>query len=712
MKKHNKHFKAFILFLFTAVCVGDELAEEELINIYGSEDLISIATGYKQPVSKAPAVATVIDAESIKNMGATDLDDVLEAVPGLHVSRNYQGYAPIYTFRGIYSLFNPQVLLLINGIPQTNLFTGGRNFVWGGMAVEAIERIEIIRGPGSAIYGADAFAGVINVMTKDGSAINGLEAGMRYGTFDTREAFVSYGRSWDDSSLGIVAEFQKSDGQDEVVEEDLQTFLDFVTGTDASLAPGSVSVSKENIDLRVDYRIGDLVLRAGYQGRKDIGTGAGVAQALDPFSRYSSDRVSFDVGYSIEDLVFRHLSLDLSLSYLDVSQEVDRNTLLFPPGSTGPFLDDAQNPLFGVFPNGVVGNPEVFERHTRANATFHYEAIANHDLSLGVGYYYGDLYKVEEQKNYCTDIASCAFILPRGGVVDVSDTPFVFLKEGDRKNYYIFIQDIFNIANDWELTAGLRYDSYSEFGSTVNPRVALVWSTTNRLTTKLLYGEAFRAPSFQETKTINNPATLGNPDLDPETLRSVELAFDYKPVYDLKTTFNIFYYEWDDIIQFVPDPNRGTATAQNSGKQTGYGFETEVKWQVDNNIEILGNYSWQKSTNETTNQDVANAPGQQFYLQGNWSFKKNYNFNVQVNWVMDREREQFDLRNDIDDYILVDMALRRKNVWENVELALLVKNLFAEDAREPSPNGVPRPSIPHDLPLSDRTILGEIRIHF
>ena len=79
---------------------------------------------------------------------------------------------------------------------------------------------------------------------------------------------------------------------------------------------------------------------------------------------------------------------------------------------------------------------------------------------------------------------------------------------------------------------------------------------------------------------------------------------------------------------------------------------------------------------------------------------------------MDREREQFDLRNDIDDYILVDMALRRKNVWENVELALLVKNLFAEDAREPSPNGVPRPSIPHDLPLSDRTILGEIRIHF
>src|SRR5690606_3152450 len=159
MKTVNKNLGVYLVFWILPLLTNahaDDLVETELLDIYGSEEFISIATGYKQPVSKAPAVASVIDANQIKKMGAVDIDGVLEMVPGLHVSYSHQGYNPIYTFRGIYSNFNPQVLLLIDGVPQTNLFTGGKNFVWGGMPVEAIERIEIIRGPGSAIYGADS----------------------------------------------------------------------------------------------------------------------------------------------------------------------------------------------------------------------------------------------------------------------------------------------------------------------------------------------------------------------------------------------------------------------------------------------------------------------------------------------------------------------------------------------------------------------------
>src|SRR5690606_5416916 len=96
-----------------------ESVEDELLGVYGSEELISIATGYKQPISKAPAVASIITAEEIQRVGATDIDEVLELIPGLHVAKNYQGYYPIYTVRGIYSTFNPQMLILINGIPQT-----------------------------------------------------------------------------------------------------------------------------------------------------------------------------------------------------------------------------------------------------------------------------------------------------------------------------------------------------------------------------------------------------------------------------------------------------------------------------------------------------------------------------------------------------------------------------------------------------------------
>ena len=121
-------------------------SEEEaaLLELFGDEELISVATGMEQPIAKAPAVASVITARDIKEIGARDIDDVLETVPGLHVSRDVIANNPIYTFRGIYSGENPQVLVLINGISINNLFLGNRNNVWGGMPVEAISRLSLI----------------------------------------------------------------------------------------------------------------------------------------------------------------------------------------------------------------------------------------------------------------------------------------------------------------------------------------------------------------------------------------------------------------------------------------------------------------------------------------------------------------------------------------------------------------------------------------
>ena len=696
--------------LFTATAhSADKLVEEELLGIYGSEELISIATGYKQPVSKAPVVASVIDAEEIARRGATYLSEALASVPGLHVATSHLNYNPIYTFRGIYSNYNPQVLLLINGTPQTNLFTGGRNLVWGEMPVLAIERIEIIRGPGSAIYGADAFAGVINVITRSGQTMEGLQMGTRYGSHSTQDAFLTYGHQWDNSDFAFILETHKTDGHRETITADAQSWLDSLTGTQASLAPGPVSMSRENIDMRLEYRLAALELRLGYQGRRDLGVGAGISEALDPTNRWKSDRFQVDVGYTIDNIA-DDLSVKLSANYLDVSQEVQRDAMIFPPGSTGPFLNSEGEPLLGFFPSGVIGNPEVYERHTRLNAIFHFTGFNKHDLSWGVGYYHGDLYKVKEEKNYCTNQQSCAYLSAIGGVVDVSDTPYVFLREGARENYYLYLQDIVNLANDWELTASVRYDHYSDFGETINPRLALVWSTSNRLTTKLLYGEAFRAPAFSETRNINNPAALGNPGLDPETLSSFELVFDYKPFYELNTIFNTFYYEWDDIIQFVPGPEGNTA--RNAGQQTGYGFELETRWSPSRRFSVSANYAWQKSTNKRTDRDAANAPQRQFYIQSNWNFSPDYHLNLQANWVMDRAREVGDQRKAIDDYVLVDITLRRSHLWRGLDVALMVKNVFDEDAREPSLKGAPTALIPNDLPLAGRRIMGEISYRF
>lgn len=681
--------------------------EEALLQIYGDEEMISIATGGRRPVATAPAVATVITAEDIKTMGATDLDEVLETVPGLHVARSPIGYNPIYTFRGIFSDFNAQVLVLINGIPITNLFFGNRSQAWGGMPVEAIARIEVIRGPGSALYGADAFAGVINIITKTKQDIEGTELGVRAGSFNTWDAWALHGGTWGGFDVAAILEYHDTGGQREIIEADAQTVFDNFFGTSASLAPGPVNLQRENFDARLDIARGDWRLRAGLQRRRNGGSGVGLAQALDPNSRFASDRWNVDLTYHNPEFA-EYWDVTAQLSYFDTSQEVERNLVLFPPGTRLPIGSDGNvnpvNPAGLVsFPDGFIGNPEVFERHARFNVSAFYTGFERHLLRAGAGFNYGNLYKVRETKNFGPSVIDGTVSPIDGTLTDVSDTPFVFLRERDRKNYYLFLQDEWRFANDWELTAGVRYDYYSDFGDTINPRFALVWQTRYDLTTKLLYGRAFRAPSFAELGNINNPVAVGNPNLDPETIQTLELAFDYHPADKLRLGLNLFGYQWDNIIRFV------LPQAINTGEQTGYGSELEADWRPTRTLRLLGNYSYQHSIDEATDHDAGNAPHHQVYLRADWEFLPDWHFNPQLNWIIDRDRVADDNRPDIDDYSLVDLTIRRKNIKDHWEIAFAVRNLFDSDAREPSPNPL---LIPNDLPLAGRSFFGEIRFRF
>src|SRR6185295_9526325 len=104
----------FLTFAWCGTASAQTETEADLALVYGNNLSTSIATGSKQPIRRAPSIATVITAEDIKAIGATDLDEVLETVPGLHVARSPIGYTPIFTFRGIYSAFNSQILMLQN----------------------------------------------------------------------------------------------------------------------------------------------------------------------------------------------------------------------------------------------------------------------------------------------------------------------------------------------------------------------------------------------------------------------------------------------------------------------------------------------------------------------------------------------------------------------------------------------------------------------
>ncbi|MBI3349865.1 MAG: TonB-dependent receptor, partial [Burkholderiales bacterium] len=429
--------------------------EDELAQVYADKTTISIATGAPQALRRAPAVATVITAQDIAAMGATGIDEVLESVPGIHVSRSNNTFAPLYLIRGIHSEFNAQTLMLLNGVPLTTLFVGNRGLGWGDMPVENIARIEIIRGPGSALYGADAFSGVINVITKTAADVAGAEIGARVGSFKSRDGWLQYGGKLGSYDVAAYLRVGSTDGQHEVVSADQQTFLDGAFGTKASLAPGPMNVGFKAVDANADVSRGSLRLRGSYKLRDDLQTGAGVAGALDPVGRYRIERITSDLSWSDIDLG-NDWRGTLSASYLHYQQTFNVPLQLFPPGA-----------FAGSFPKGMLGAPNTWEQQIRLAAVASYGGFQGHNLRLGAGHDDLDMYRTQEFKNFTIVASGPATGLPvplPSGQVEEFPASGSFAEPQRRTVSYVYLQDEWSVAKDWTLTAGLRHDRYSDFG--------------------------------------------------------------------------------------------------------------------------------------------------------------------------------------------------------------------------------------------------------
>ncbi len=715
------------MFLVTGLLIRGVQAvtpeEAELALSYGGHDFITIATGVAQPLSTAPAVASVITADDIRRMGAVDLNQVLETVPGLHVGLSSLRFSPVYSFRGIHSDKNPQVLVLINGTPITQAFLGdrGANF---NLPVESIRRIEVIRGPGSAVYGADAYAGVIDITTKAAADYDGVETGVRGGSFDTAAAWGMYGGRVNGIDVALSIEASTTDGDSgRRVGSDAQTVFDQVFGTTASQAPGSFSTGADRVDTRIDLGTRDWFVRFWNWRQTDLGVGPGLSQALDPNGRGEVDNYLVETGLRERPLT-EHWTAEARISYMDINTR--SRQALFPAGSVLPIGADGNiNPLAPVgpvppaggvsFPDGLIGNPEVFERHARLDLVTHYSGMRNHAWRIGTGIYHAEV-TPKETKNFGPGVIDGTVSPIDGTLTSVTGTPYVFITDEARTVKYVSVQDQWGLAPDWSLTAGVRYDHYSDFGVTVNPRLALVWNTRQNLTTKFLYGRAFRAPSFAELFTINNPVGLGNSDnVDPETIDTFEVAFDYQPTFDTRIGVSVFNYNARDLIRFVPDSNGLTATAANTAGQDGHGFELELDSHLTPALDLRTHYAYQCSTDRETDAQAAFSPEHQAYVQLRWRPVNLWEVSTQVKWVGERVREPGDLRDPLEGYALLDGALTRTGARGQWSLQLSLLNLLDTDAREPSPMepGVPGGAlIPDDYPLAGRAVFLTGRLAF
>ena len=191
---------------------------------FGLNEEVTIATKHETPVGKAPSVITVITAEEIKNLGYRTFAEILRIVPGFELLQDvlYRTVDP--AVRGLKGANKIRVML--NGHFVNTPYTGDAFVNFDDFPVENIKKIEIVRGPGSAVYGENAFLAVINIVTFDAKDIDGVKVSSGYGSFDTKEGNMVFGKTYGKVDVSGMVRYRETNGFDGIVKSDNQTMID------------------------------------------------------------------------------------------------------------------------------------------------------------------------------------------------------------------------------------------------------------------------------------------------------------------------------------------------------------------------------------------------------------------------------------------------------------------------------------------------------
>ncbi len=517
------------------------------------------ASKYEQKVSEAPASVSIVTATEIKRYGYRTLGEILASLRGFYLSsdRNYE-YLWVRGFSrpGDY---NSRVLLLVDGLRvNDNIYDTAATGTEFLLDVDLIERVEVVRGPGSSLYGANAFFAVVNVITKRGRDLKGTEAAAEVGSFAARRGRLTYGErfggTWEVLVSGTI---YRSDGERSIYfpeYDDPETHFGVARDGDGDRVHS----------LFGKFSVRDLTLSAAFSRRKkEVPTGAYEVVFNDPRNHNVDEQAFAQVQYAPQlaggEL---HARAYYGHYYFD-------GDYVYEEPEAGQFInrDEARGQWLGT---EVHFTRPWFDRHK---------------ITLG-GEYRRNLR--QDQRNFDFEI-------------NLDD-------RRDSDNWGIFIQDEWLLHPRLRFHAGLRYDRFYTGGSSTNPRLALIYQPYDRTTLKLLYGEAFRAPNAFELHYHDGPSTQRtNPDLGPETIRTYELIWEQAIGNNLRGVTNAFYYRIEDLITLQLGEDDLTVF-RNVEEVEAFGIETELEGRWENGLEGRLSYSWQQAVEKGTSAWLSNSP--------------------------------------------------------------------------------------------------------
>ena len=600
--------------IITHVCWAEE--KEEGVTKLG--DIVVTATKTEKNVEDAPGSVTLISSEELQRRDINTVDDALSELSGVFASRKkgLMDSTPNVRLRGFKG--DQYTLVLLDGQPLNDGYTGGVE--WGALPVESIERIEVIRGAASALYGGNAMGGVINIITKTPEKLE-LTATGGLGTHDTKRWRVSAGnRFLDRFTLRVGYEQESTDGY---VTTPVLRSISNGDGTVSGGYPmndkygdptkwvvgdkGKNNAEKRSLDAKATFDFsdtGNLALTAT-SGRHEYD--------YAPPNTYMGtfgDDTTYAIAGSGQRARFRPNDF---ITYTGIGRN-DTDVYTFS-------LEELFGPVQFDWQIGHVGSDDRYTQESGGPTATYYDSPG--------------ILKITENKSCFTEIRtnvplgeSNLLTLGASYRMDESDTddydvPYyrsysgkgnsAFYSGGKDKIWAVFVQDEWNIAEPFTLYAGCRYDAWKVYdgasgvpGSEISydsntesefsPKVSAVWKALSNTTFKASVGHAFRPPSLYElyrTWSSWGWEYQSNPNLDPETVWTYEAAVN-QYLFDKKTRLSLTGYQndIDDLIYYRVDQDAKTKTRMNAGEARTYGVEFEVSQQITHWLEAWGNYTW------------------------------------------------------------------------------------------------------------------------
>ena len=566
MRKRSAFFLiAGWLFFLILPLPAQEKTLDELLTLDMNDLLnLKVISALKGPetINKTPATVRVITADQIRDNGYFTLEDALADLPGFQF-RNILGFNSYVFMRGVPSQ-NNKILLLVDGIQINELNSGG---FYGGMHYNLadVERIEVVYGPASALYGTNAVSGIINIITRDPKATTGGRADVSIGNFATRLADARFGYYNKDADFGfnVAAMVKQSDKADlkgeagdsnwtaemENYENDAAfeariRYKDFSAGfmfqdKDSSCATTVVGTAREGLTPVSDHGVNWHV------------------RFINAWARYVYDKKN---NWSLHSTVYYRNATVMDDSIGDIELATEGS-----PGRQYRYYR----------PNDLIGNETQFRWTPGPRWRF----------SFGF---------VLEQEHLAE-----SFSITTSDAADIE--PPVPVKPKMLTNRLIsgYVQAQVTLAQPLELFLGLRHDDSSYYGAVTTPRLGLVFNR-DKLTAKILYARAFRAP-----KPWDYTSGSGNPDLEPEKSHSFEVSGGWSFSSNLRFDLCLYSNRLSNLLTRVREGNNWWW--DNAGSLTTDGCEAGLEYRRGG-VKAYLNYTYTSSLDDHDNQVSEIAP--------------------------------------------------------------------------------------------------------